>query len=304
MGPGLAQERVIRWVFAGGKPQGIAILRQALSRRLPPHHVFCPPELPEADKAALAALAGPAGIPLQESGDLREAVSALAGTDLLVTCRFGLLDRSVFEAPRLGAVNVHSSLLPRYRGVHPVSWALVRGESVTGVTLHRIDAGVDTGPVVGQVEVPIGETDDIWSLTARLDAVSADLVGRVLETVRQTGLLPPSRPQSGPPSTAPRRRPEDGRIDWRLDDRRIHDLCRALRPPMPPSFAFTTEGDRVAILDSRRISRDLPADRPGWGGRPGEVLAAHADGWSEVRCGVGVLAVRPDRRLAPGMQLT
>lgn len=305
MGPGLAEAQLIRWVFAGGKPQGEGVLRRAIDGRWPPAAIVWPPDLPAADVAALRDLAEAAGIPASPSANLEERVEDLRRCDLLVTCRFGLLRPPVFEAPRLGAVNVHASLLPRYRGVHPVAWALIRGEPVTGVTVHRIDAGVDTGPVLHQVEVPIDDGDDIWSLTGKLDAASADAVEAVLRTVLRTGRLPPSRPQSGEPSRAPRRRPEDGRIDWSMPPRRIHDLCRALRPPLPPAFAFTDAAGRVEAVDSR-----LPADGgelarvDGPGMPPGTVVAAGAGGWCAVACGGGILHLRTEPPLAAGMRLS
>lgn len=298
MGPGLAEGRLIRWVFAGGKPQGIRVLRRAIERGRPPVLIVWPPDLPAADLTELTGLADSAGIPTASSGNLEDRVGDLSGVDLLVTCRFGLLKPRVFEAPRLGAVNVHSSLLPRYRGVHPVAWALIRGERVTGVTVHRIDAKIDTGPILAQIEVPIAAEDDIWGLTAKLDAVSADVVDEVLEAVVRTGSLPPARPQTGEASSAPRRRPEDGRIDWAVSARGVHDLCRALRPPLPPAFAFTADGGRVEILDSRRLPGNgsvLPA---------GTVVETMGGGWHAVACGDGVVVLRTDIPLVPGTRLS
>jgi len=289
---------LIRWVFAGGKPQGICVLRRAIERGRPPALIVWPPELPAADQAALNSLADGAGIPTASSANLEDRVGDLSGVDLLLTCRFGLLKPPVFEAPRLGAVNVHSSLLPRYRGVHPVAWALIRGERVTGVTVHRIDAKVDTGPILARIEVPIAAEDDIWSLTAKLDAASADAVDEVLEAVVRTGRLPPARPQTGDASSAPRRRPEDGRIDWSASARGVHDLCRALRPPLPPPFAFTADDDRVEVLDSRLSPGSRPAVPAG------TVVETVDRGWYAIACGDGVVELRTDIPLASGTRLS
>lgn len=294
----MAEGRLIRWVFAGGKPQGVRVLQHAIRCGFPPGLIVSSPELPAVDQAKLRGLADSAEIPIVSSSTLEERIGELARFDLLVTCRFGLLKPTVFDAPRLGAINVHSSLLPRYRGVHPVAWALIRGERVTGVTVHRIDAYVDTGPILASLEVPICVDDDIWSLTAKLDAASAVVVAEVLEGIRRTGDLPPARPQTGTSSWAPRRRPEDGRIDWSASARGVHDLCRALRPPLPPPFTFTGQEVKVQILDSRLPTgsrHDAPA---------GTVVAVIDGGWSMIACADGAIELQTDIELAPGTLLS
>ncbi|MEQ8815143.1 MAG: formyltransferase family protein [Thalassobaculum sp.] len=294
----MAEGRLIRWVFAGGKPQGIRVLQHAIECGWPPDLIVWPPELPAADLAALRGLADSAEIPTASSSTLEERIEELARFDLLLTCRFGLLKPAVFEAPRLGAINVHSSLLPLYRGVHPVAWALVRGEQITGVTVHRIDANVDTGPILASIEVPVASDDDIWTLTAKLDAASAVAVAEVMEEAHRTGRLPPGRPQTGVSSRAPRRRPEDGRVDWSRSARGVYDLCRALRPPLPPPFAFLGRDRTVRFLDFRppvASRQDAPA---------GTVVATIDGGWYAIACVDGVIELRTDIELAPGTLLS
>ena len=287
-----------RWAFAGGKPQGLAILQALAGDGFLPETIYFSADLPEADIDALSLLAEQLGRPVRRSEDLSDQSTALSGCDLLVTCRFGLLSRAVFEAPRWGAVNVHSSLLPAYRGVHPVSWALINGERCTGVTVHRIDAGVDTGRILLQGAIEVEDDDDIWRLTARLDALSAELMVQLFRAIRSDRDLPEGVPQTGSASAAPRRRPEDGRIVWSSSAHSVHNLCRALRPPLPPAFFVDQDGSAIAVRDSRLHG-------PGNGhASPGTVLAALGDDWYRVQTADGVLELQVEQRLQTGSRLS
>lgn len=220
----------LRWAFAGGKPQGIGVLAALVEAGFVPSGLCAsvPDEL-----AVLKALCPAARVaPMPDWDDL----------DLIVTCRFSLLPPEIFGRAKWGAVNIHSSLLPRYRGVHPVSWALIGGEKETGVTLHRIDAGVDTGNILEQTAVPIGADDDLWSLTARLDQLSAEMAVAFFGSLKGKTALPEGRPQQGPGSYAPRRLPQDGAFSFDWPARKIRDLIRALPPPLPAAFAQTEKG--------------------------------------------------------------
>lgn len=266
----------MRFAFAGGKPQGLAILEALRADGHVPQRVFVPRGLPDADRAALERF----GAPLEGPGPIDP--DRLDGLDLLILCRFELIPEAVFTRPRLGAINVHSSLLPKYRGVHPVSWALVDGAERTGVTVHRIDAGVDTGAIVAQEAIAIRESHDLHSLTADLDRLSASAVRDVVRVVVATGRLPPARPQVGLPTPARRRRPEDGRIDWTGSARNVVNLVRALPPPLPPAFTFVREHR----LEVKRCAVTVASLR----GAPGTVIDVRGD-TAAVRCGDGAVVL-------------
>ncbi len=237
-----------KWAFAGGKPQGIAVLAALVEAGFVPSVVSAsvPDEL-----AVLKALCPSALV--ADSGQWDD-------LDLILTCRYELLKSAVFEKARWGAVNLHSSLLPAYRGVHPVSWALIAGETETGVTIHRIDSGVDTGNILAQKAIGIEAGDDLWSLTRRLDALSAEMAVSFFRGL--DGGLPEGVPQTGTSTYAPRRLPEDGAFSFKWPARKIRDLIRALPPPMPSAFADTEKGrfkaSRCEILREGEAPKATP----------------------------------------------
>jgi len=295
----MADRARFRWAFAGCKPQGVGILSALGQDGFVPDFCVVPQDLPESDDAEMRIVAAHLSVPVHQSHRLEGFGRKLAALDLLLVCRFALLPPAIFNAPGLGAVNVHSSLLPRYRGIHPVSWALINGETETGVTLHRIGEGADTGPILSQSPVAIDDSDDLWSLTAKLNAVSASSVLKLFNGIAATGDLPSARPQAGRPSMAPRRTPDDSRINWAGPAHTISNLVRALPVPLPAAFCFAGDGRRVEIRSARPCAFFASA------GVPGQVLRGDADGAARVLCGDGrCLDVIADQSLAAGDVLT
>ncbi len=286
-----------RWGFAGGKPQGAGVLKALRNAGFVPEFIAAPPDLPSADWAALERFANDCSVPAFTSKDLCEHAARVERLDLLLVCRFGLLPRTVFAAPRWGVVNIHSSLLPKYRGVHPVSWALINGESETGVTLHRIDDGIDTGEILVQRSTPIRAEDDIWGLSARLDALSGRLAVELFQEVARRGELPRGRPQEGEPSYAPRRKPQDGRIDWSRSARDLDNLVRSLKPPLPSPFCVNAEGELVEILSCTEAR--LPVG-PSADAVPGAVIGETEDGHYIVKADDLAVILSTNRTLVQG----
>jgi methionyl-tRNA formyltransferase len=178
-------------------------------------------------------------------------------------------------APR-GALNMHGSLLPRYRGRAPVNWAVLNGERHTGATLHYMTDRADAGDIAGQQAVPI-LPDDTAAQVQRKVTLAAEIVLDTALPALLRGDAPrrPNRLSEG--TYFGRRRPEDGRIEWQWPARRIHDLVRAVAPPYPG--AFTTLGSLAArVLESRIIDDGTPAGPPA-------VYVQH--GRIEARCGGG-----------------
>ncbi len=147
-----------------------------------------------------------------------------------------MLGAGLLHAARRGALNMHGSMLPRYRGRAPVNWAILQGERETGATLHYMVDRADAGDIVDQFAVPILEDDDAREVFGKVTVAAELVLSRSLP-----GLLAgtaPRRPQPLLPGQYfGRRRPEDGRIDWSQPARRIHDLVRAVAPPFPGAFA-------------------------------------------------------------------
>ena len=220
-----------------------------------------------------------------------ERLAALA-PDLIVVASYGEILKPAFLAlPRLGCVNLHASLLPRWRGASPVTQAILAGDAVTGVTLMRMDAGLDTGPILASVSTPVDDAEDCGALTARLAHLAADLLLRSLPALAAGAL--PDQPQDASLATrAPRLETEDGRIDWA---RPAAEIARQVRACTPKPGAFTSVAGRRLLI---RQARALP--RAAVDGLPGEVGAAPGDEGVPVACGSDtallLLRVQPEGR--------
>jgi methionyl-tRNA formyltransferase len=160
-----------------------------------------------------------------------------------------MLDKSWLSMPRLGALNIHGSLLPKYRGRAPVHWAIIHGESMTGASLHYMVEKPDAGALVDQQAVPILENDTALDVSIKVAAAAEEVLGRSLPLlIAGTAAARPLDLSLG--SYFGRRRPEDGRIDWRCSARTVHDLVRAVAPPFPGAFT-EVNGCRLGVLETR-----------------------------------------------------
>jgi len=163
-------------------------------------------------------------------GETGRALLAKYDPEAVVIVGYGqIIPADLLEVPRHGWINLHASLLPKYRGAAPVQWALIRGETITGVTTIRIDAGLDTGPILLQAEEPIGEDDTAPVLAERLAERGAPLV---VETLRglAAGSIVPRQQDHAQASKAPLLKKTDGRVDWSLAAREIYNRIRGLAP--------------------------------------------------------------------------
>ena len=160
-----------------------------------------------------------------------------------------MLDRAWLSLPRLGALNIHGSLLPKYRGRAPVHWAIIHGETQTGASLHYMVEKPDAGALVDQEAVPILENDTALEVSIKVAAAAAIVLRRSLPRLI-SGKAPSQPLDLSKGSYYGRRRPEDGRIDWRQGARAIHDLVRAVAPPFPGAFT-EVNGCRLGVLQTR-----------------------------------------------------
>jgi methionyl-tRNA formyltransferase len=184
-----------------------------------------------------------AGIPVVQPPRLRDPewpdrLRAYA-PEVAVVVAFGqILPRAVLDVPARGSINVHASLLPRYRGAAPVAWAIIRGETETGVSIMQMDEGLDTGPVLWVVRTAIGPDETAGELATRL----ADLGSQALVDAlgRLDSLAPAPQPPAGA-TLAPRLRKEDGHLDWRRSARELVNLVRGCNP-WPGALTRTPAG--------------------------------------------------------------
>jgi len=170
--------------------------------------------------------------------------------DAIVVVAYGhILPKWIIDLPRLGCINLHASLLPKYRGAAPIQWALIRGEAITGVTTMRIDVGLDTGDILLKREVAIQDDDTSETLGERLSQVGAELMIETLRRLERGDLLP--QPQDHAQATlAPLLKKEDGRIDWNLPALAIWNRIRGLRP-WPGAFT-TFRGKNLHLWAATR----------------------------------------------------
>ena len=192
-----------------------------------------------------------------------EAVAELAALkpDLIVTAAYGqILPRAVLDLPPRGCVNVHGSLLPRYRGGAPVQRAIMNGETVTGVTLMYMDETLDTGDMIDSVEVPIEETDTAGDLFEKLGRAGAELLRRWLPALRD-GTAPRTPQDERLATYAPNLTREDERIDWTRTAREVHNQVRALAPMVGAYALWRGQPLKVwACLPPREADAGLPDD--------------------------------------------
>jgi methionyl-tRNA formyltransferase len=161
-----------------------------------------------------------------------EAVEYLRGTgcDAMVVVGYGqIIPQVVIDLAPLGIINVHASLLPKYRGAGPIQWAIVRGETRTGVTTMRIDAGLDTGDMLLKAETAIGPEENAVELGERLAVMGALLLVETLEGLR-SGRIVPEKQDDAQATLAPLLKKEDGAIDWSEAAQAIHNRVRGLQP--------------------------------------------------------------------------
>jgi methionyl-tRNA formyltransferase len=160
-----------------------------------------------------------------------------------------MLDKAWLTMPRLGALNMHGSLLPKYRGRAPVHWAIIHGESITGASLHYMVEKPDAGALLDQEPVSILENDTALDVSIKVAAAAETVLRRSLPQLI-AGTAPSKALDLSQGSYYGRRRPEDGRIDWHCAARAVHDLVRAVAPPFPGAFT-EVNGCRLGLLETR-----------------------------------------------------
>jgi len=279
----------MRLAFMGSPDFAVPALRALHAAGHEIAAVYCQPPRPAGrgqretpcpvHRAALAL-----GLPVRTPARLRRenaehAAFAALGLDAAVVAAYGLiLPRPMLEAPRRGCLNIHASLLPRWRGAAPIQAAILAGDAETGVTIMRMEEGLDTGPMLLREATPIGPDTTAAALHDRLAEIGARLILRALAED------PPAVPQPEEGVTyAPKLTKEDGRLDWREEAAALERRVRALNP-WPGTF-FTLGGERIRVLATRV--------EPG-AGPPGMVL----DDAALIACGRG--ALRLTRLQRPG----
>ncbi len=191
--------------------------------------------------------------------DVVEQLRAIAPEAMVVVGYGQIIPQSILDIPPLGIINVHASLLPKYRGAAPVQWAIARGEKITGVTTMRIDAGLDTGDMLLKWQTEIGEDETAVELGERLAAAGAELLKRTLDGLRTIQPEPQDHSQA---TLAPILKKDDGHIDWSRPAQEILNQVRGFQP-WPGCYGFL-RAQRLHIWKASRTNASL---------RPGELSA-------------------------------
>lgn len=189
-----------------------------------------------------------------------ETVAKLAAfnADLIVVVAFGqILSQKILDLPKFGCINVHASLLPKYRGAAPIEWCLINGEKLTGVTTMKMDAGLDTGDMLLKSEVAISEDMILPELQEKLMTAGAEVLLKTLEQL-QRGELHPIKQDDSLSNYAPMLKKETGLIDWNKSAREIHNLVRGL---YGGAYAFMN-GQKIKIWRTK-IHNENPNTEPG-----------------------------------------
>ena len=217
-------------------------------------------------EAALAA-----GVPVHQperirSPDSQEILQRIA-PDVIVIIAYGqIIPARLLPIPKFGWINLHASLLPKYRGAAPINWAIVNGETKSGLTTMRIDAGMDTGEMLLQTEMPIGPRETTPELAARMAEAGAPLMAETLRGISAGTLAP--RPQNHAEAThAPLLKKEDGRIDWARPATEIYNRMRGFTP-WPG--AYTTFRERTCHIFGEPVSNPVSDDEQRAGAQESE----------------------------------
>jgi len=180
--------------------------------------------------------------------------------ELFVVVAYGqILPKSLLDIPKYGAINVHASLLPRFRGAAPISWALLKGEKLTGITTMMMDTGMDTGDILLQSEISIGERETFETLHDRLAELGAQLLKETIAGLKSGKITPVSQDHSGA-TYAPLIKKEDGRIDW---SKEAEEIDRQVRAFNPWPGAYTQWEDRLLKVFGGEVGQGNPQGENG-----------------------------------------
>ena len=278
-------------VFMGTPEFAVASLRGLLAVKAPILLVVTQPDRPKGRGKRIVAppvklLAEAEGIPVYQpqkvkSGEAIERIAASAPPCIVVVAYGQLLPAEILALSQLGAVNVHASLLPKYRGPAPIHWALIRGEEKTGITTMLLDVGMDTGDILMQSEVPIEPKDTAGTLHDRLAEEGAKLLVETLHLLKKGAVIPRAQDDSQA-SVAPMLVKEDGEIDWNDEAKKICCRIRGL-DPWPGGFTLW-QGKRLKLFGCQPLAKATRA-------KPGTVIAAN-EGGLQIASGKGAVLIK------------
>ena len=224
---------------------------------------------------------------IKTNEDFRKQLADIKPDAIIVVGYGRIIPQWMIDLPRLGNLNLHASLLPKYRGAAPIQWAIANGETVTGVTTMRIDAGLDTGDILLQRELPVAADDTAETLAPKLAAIGAELMVETLRGLEQGAVHP--QPQDHTRATlAPIIQKEEGRIDFSASATGIYNRLRGFQPW--PGGYTTYRGKNLAVAAARAHPDHRFAHKESMATSPGSIVVegdcifvgCHGDSWLEI----------------------
>ena len=272
------QEETFRVLFMGTSPFAVPSLKILLAKGENIVGVFTQPDKPQGrglkikvspiNGAALEnylPLFQPVKINRDESVEIIKSLSP----DLIVVAAFGqIISQRILDIPKFGSINVHASLLPKYRGAAPINWVIIQGEKKTGVTTMLMDKGLDTGNILLQRKLEVFPEENAGELHDRLAFLGAEVLRETVERLKQGGLNPCKQEESEA-SYAPTLKKEDGVIDWEKPADKIYDHIRGMNP-WPGAFTYL-EGKILKVFQAKHVIQDFPHE-------PGKVVKTSDEG--------------------------
>ena len=266
----------LRLVFAGSPAAAVPSLRALIASHHEVVAVVTREDSPQGRRGVLTAtpvadVAGAAGIPVIKAnrlaGEATDAIVALEADLGVIVAYGGLVREPLLSAPRHGWINLHFSVLPRWRGAAPVQRAIIAGDEITGATVFQLVPELDAGDSFGVIEQPIGAFQTAGDLLDSLANSGAALLGRVVDEIADGSAEPIA--QEGEVTLAPKLTLPDGEVDWNADASTISSLIRGVTPE--PGAFTTLDGARLKIIEAR-IARDVPRRAPGTIGQEGKLI--------------------------------
>ena len=272
------QEKAFRVLFMGASPFAVPSLEILLAKGENIVGVFTQPDRPQGRglKIKISLIKGlalenhlslfqPVKINRDESVSIIKSLSP----DIIVVAAFGqIISQRILDIPSFGCINVHASLLPKYRGAAPINWVVINGEKETGVTTMLMDKGLDTGNILLQRKVEIFPEENAGQLHDRLSFLGAEVLLETIERLKQ-GRLTSSKQEESEASYAPPLKKEDGVIDWEKPAEKIYNHIRGMNP-WPGAFTYL-EGEILKVFQAKHVIQGHPPE-------PGKVVKTSDEG--------------------------
>lgn len=244
----------LRIVFMGTPDFAVTILKHLVDKKYNVVGVITATDKPagrgrKINESAVKTYAKSVQIPILQPKNLKDNdfINQLKDLqpDLQIVVAFRMLPKKVWQIPQKGTFNLHASLLPEYRGAAPIHWAIINGETKTGVTTFFIDEKIDTGEIILQEEIQISETETVGSLHDKLMYLGADLVEKTVDAIENNTVKTTKQPEAEEKS-APKLTPENTRIDWNTSNKEIYNKVRGLNP-FPVAWTLLYNNDEEIL---------------------------------------------------------